>query len=208
MSPFAFYLGLGFEHLLDFQGADHILFVVVLCAAYSLKAWRELLILITAFTVGHSLSLALATLGAVKVDTGWVEFLIPVTIAAAAVVNVFTGPVTTAAVDRTEEAGGPVRSANRVRLGKYGLALVFGLIHGLGFSNFLRLLLGDEGELFIPLLAFNIGLELAQIVVALSVLVLGYAGSRWTGVTSRMWNLCVSLVIGVLAVGMAAGRLP
>lgn len=203
MSVFALYLRLGFEHLLDLQGADHILFIAVLCAAYSLRAWRELLILVTAFTVGHSLSLALATVGALRVDTGWVEFLIPVTIALAACVNLVQSPA-----HEPDEAGRDENLTRRFRLGKYALALGFGLIHGLGFSNFLRLLLGEEGHLFVPLLSFNIGLEIAQIVVALSTLLLGYAMSRWARVTPRLWNVGLSLLIGASAVVMALSRWP
>ena len=87
ISTFTVYLRLGFEHLLDLRGYDHILFLAVLCAAYTLVRWRELLVLVTAFTIGHSVSLAVATLRLVRVDTGLVEFLIPVTIVATAVTN-------------------------------------------------------------------------------------------------------------------------
>ena len=175
---FAVYLELGFEHLLDLRGYDHILFIAGLCAAYSLIRWRELLVLVTAFTIGHSVSLALATLRLVRVDTSLVEFLIPVTIVATAVTNL-------AGLRRKGRAGQPREgpaghgqpAEHRVtaRPLRYALALAFGLIHGLGFSNFLRIALGDERNLFVPLLSFNIGLELAQIVVAGAVLALGAA---------------------------------
>ena len=201
---FAVYLELGFEHLLDLRGYDHILFIAGLCAAYSLTRWRELLVLVTAFTIGHSVSLALATLRLVRVDTSLVEFLIPVTIVATAVTNLAslrrTGRArlpreSPAGQPRESPAGQPRESPagqpredpaghgrqrpaeHRVtaRPLRYALALSFGLVHGLGFSNFLRIALGDERNLFVPLLSFNIGLELAQIVVAGAVLALGAA---------------------------------
>ncbi|NNM32209.1 MAG: HupE/UreJ family protein [Gemmatimonadetes bacterium] len=218
---FATYLRLGYEHLLDLQGADHILFIVVLCAGYALARWRELLVLITAFTVGHSVSLALATIGAVRVDSAWVEFLIPVTILATAVLNVFeTGPDDGDGAkahppgDRDPEAGNetPHPAKARSRSGSsalllYLLATGFGLIHGLGFSGFLRLLLGDEGSLLVPLLAFNVGLELAQIVVALAAL-----GAAWilvrVGLPHRWWTRAVSLAIGAAALFMSVERWP
>lgn len=193
---FAVYLELGFEHLLDLRGYDHILFIAGLCAAYSLIRWRELLVLVTAFTIGHSVSLALATLQLVRVDTSLVEFLIPVTIVATAVTNLAGLRRKGRAWQPREGPAGQPREggAGQPRAGptvpghgqpaehrvaarplRYALALAFGLIHGLGFSNFLRIALGDERNLFVPLLSFNIGLELAQIVVAGAVLALGAA---------------------------------
>ncbi len=177
---FGVYLELGFEHLLDLRGYDHILFIAGLCAAYSLTCWRELLVLVTAFTIGHSVSLALATLRLVSVNSSLVEFLIPVTIVATALTNLAGLRREGRAAQPRERSAGPQHqrpAEHRVgaRPLRYALALGFGLIHGLGFSNFLRIALGDERNLFVPLLSFNIGLELAQIVVAGAVLALGAA---------------------------------
>ena len=196
-STFGVYLRLGFDHLLDLRGYDHILFLAVLCAAYSLARWRELLILVTAFTVGHSLSLAAATLGLVRIGSGLVEFLIPMTIVATAVTNL-TGP--------GRRVRGTGRwSAPRVR---YGLALVFGVVHGLGFATFLRLALGAERSIWLPLLSFNIGLELAQIVAAAGVLAIGLAATRIPGVGERLWTAALSAAAGSVALVMAAERFP
>ena len=197
ISTFTVYLRLGFEHLLDLQGYDHILFLAVLCAAYSLKRWRELLVLVTAFTIGHSVSLAVATLRLVRVDTGLVEFLIPVTIVATAVTNL---------VGLKREDPGEHRVAARPT--RYALALVFGIIHGLGFSNFLRLALGEERSLFVPLLSFNIGLELAQIVVAAGVLVVALVAVRLLSLPQRIWTLLLSVLAGGMAAVMAVQRWP
>lgn len=197
ISTFTVYLRLGFEHLLDLQGYDHILFLAVLCAAYSLKRWRELLVLVTAFTIGHSVSLAVATLRLVRVDTGLVEFLIPVTIVATAVTNL---------VGLKREDPDEHRVAARPT--RYALALVFGIIHGLGFSNFLRLALGEERSLFVPLLSFNIGLELAQIVVAAGVLVVALVAVRLLSLPQRIWTLLLSTLAGGMAAVMAVQRWP
>ena len=197
MTTFTVYLRLGFEHLLDLQGYDHILFLAALCAAYTVRRWRELLVLVTAFTIGHSVSLALATLRLVRVDTGLVEFLIPVTIVAAAVTNLVAM--------RRED---PSQHRVTARPARYVLALVFGVIHGLGFSSFLRLVLGEERNLLLPLLSFNIGLELAQIVVAGVVLVLALATTRSLPLSEKAWNTVVSAVTGVMAAWMAVQRLP
>ncbi len=195
MSTFAVYLRLGFEHLLDLQGYDHILFLAVLCAAYSLKRWRELLVLVTAFTIGHSVSLAVATMRLVRVDTGLVEFLIPVTIVATAVTNL---------VGLRREDPAEHRVAARPL--RYALALVFGVVHGLGFSNFLRLALGEERSLFVPLLSFNVGLELAQIVVAVAVLAVGMLAVRALSLPERAWTLLLSVAAGGVAAAMAVQR--
>ncbi len=217
---FAVYLELGFEHLLDLRGYDHILFIAGLCAAYSLTRWRELLVLVTAFTIGHSVSLALATLRLVSVDSGLVEFLIPVTIVATALTNLAGLWREGRAGQPREDAAGQ-RPAHRVaaRPLRYALALAFGIIHGLGFSNFLRIALGDERNLFVPLLSFNIGLELAQIVVAGAVLALGAvvtwgiralrdAATPATRLPQKAWNATVSLAVGTIAATMAFQRWP
>ena len=197
MTTFTVYLRLGFEHLLDLQGYDHILFLAALCAAYTVRRWRELLVLVTAFTIGHSVSLALATLRLVRVDTGLVEFLIPVTIVAAAVTNLVAM--------RRED---PSEHRVAARPARYALALIFGVIHGLGFSSFLRLVLGEERNILVPLLSFNIGLELAQIAVAGAVLGLGLAATRGLQLSDKAWNVVLSVVAGATAAWMAAQRLP
>ena len=197
ISAFTVYLRLGFEHLLDLRGYDHILFLAVLCAAYSLARWRELLVLVTAFTIGHSVSLAVATLRLVRVDTGLVEFLIPVTIGATAVTNL---------VGLRRQDPSDHRVAARPL--RYVLALVFGVVHGLGFSNFLRLALGEERSLFVPLLSFNIGLELAQVVVAVGVLVVALVAVRILFLPRSLWTLMLSVLAGSVGALMAVERWP
>ena len=209
MSVFTVYLGLGFEHLLDLQGYDHILFLAGLCAAYSLRRWRELLVLVTAFTIGHSVSLALATLRIVDVNTSLVEFLIPVTIVATAAINLAglrAGGVPTKHAGARAGSGPPQYAG--ARQARYAAALAFGVVHGLGFSNFLRLALGEESNIFVPLLSFNIGLELAQVLVAGAMTLLALLATRFLSVSQKGWNLALSVATGATAAWMAVQRWP
>lgn len=193
---FAVYLRLGFDHLLDLRAYDHMLFLAVLCAPYSVARWRELLVLVTAFTVGHSVSLALATLGWVRPSTGLVEFLILLTIAATAAANL-AGPWL-----RPRPSSRPASPA------RYAAALAFGVIHGLGFSAFLRLALGSERSLLVPLLSFNVGLELAQVAAVALFLLLSLIATRGARLPAKAWGVGVSVLGGAWAVVLAASRWP
>ena len=148
---------------MDIKGYDHILFVMTLCSVYRLAEWRRVLILITAFTIGHSTTLVLATLKIVSVSNGLIEFLIPLTIFLTALFN---------AVYRKEQV------SRGLHLLKYSAALFFGLIHGLGFSNYLRSLLGKESSIVKPLFAFNLGIEVGQIIIVLAIMLI-----TWLAVT-------------------------
>lgn len=192
-STFIVYLRLGFEHIADLSAYDHLLFVIALVAIYTVREWRHLLVLVTAFTVGHSVTLALATLRLVSVDAGLVEFLIPVTIFLTAVVNI------TEVQLRSELGSDDSRLAWRI---KYGLALVFGLIHGLGFSNFLRAILGEEESLLLPLFSFNVGLEFGQILILSITLVVSSVVVRTTALTQRTWAMLLSTAAGIVALTM------
>lgn len=168
-SEFLLYLRLGFHHIADLAGYDHILFVTALAIPYSARDWRRLAILVTAFTVGHSITLALATLRVVSVSSNLVEALIPATILVTALM----------AWPETQRAGDPTPANTRlVSFPRYALAAFFGLIHGLGFSTYLRTLLGQEENLLLPLLAFNVGLELGQLLILSVVLAAGAVVTR------------------------------
>ena len=170
MDTFKLYFQLGMEHILDIRGYDHILFVVALTTIYLIKDWKRVLILVTAFTIGHSITLALATLHIIKFNSDLVEFLIPVTIFLTALANLLR--------KRAEQ------SSKKIQL-NYWLALFFGLIHGMGFSNYLRSLLGSDTTIFTQLLAFNLGLEIGQIIIVLSFMVLSFLFVDIIGVTRR-----------------------
>lgn len=180
MNQFQLYFKLGVQHILDLDGFDHILFVVGLCVIYLMRDWKRILILVTAFTIGHSLTLALATLQVVNVNTDLVEFLIPVTIAITCVTNILKPK--------------PATGRTAVQL-NYFYALFFGLIHGLGFSNYLRSLLGRESSIFQPLLAFNVGLEVGQLVIVTLFLLVASLMVGILGVKRKEWILVVSSTI-------------
>ncbi|MBP3943667.1 HupE/UreJ family protein [Sphingobacteriaceae bacterium WQ 2009] len=198
MEEFSIYLQLGLEHILDVRGYDHILFVLVLCCRYVWKDWRNILLLVTAFTLGHSITLALAALKMVQVNSGLIEFLIPVTILLTALTNIF----------KREERVAKNRKSGKIGdLALFMLTLIFGLIHGLGFSNYLQSLLGKEQNLWKPLLAFNIGLELGQLVIVLLVTILSTLLVRGLQVKQRDWIFFISSAVFGIAFIMALERI-
>lgn len=159
MDELLMYGRLGFKHIIDLGGVDHIVFVLALTIRYTLLDWKKILVLVTSFTIGHSLTLALSTLSFIDISVNWVEFLIPVTILITAVSNFWVKDFEFKQAYSTH----------------YGLALFFGLIHGLGFSNYLKSLLGKEASLLGPLFSFNIGLEIGQLLIVSVILGLSYA---------------------------------
>lgn len=161
MSEFELYFTLGFEHISDLGGYDHILFVIALAAVYSIQQWKHMLVLVTAFTIGHSITLALATTGFLVLPERLIETLIPITIAITAILNVFE-----------RFSRDPDKRVKQDWRFKYGLALFFGLIHGMGFSYYLRALLGGEENVVWPLFSFNVELEMDQLVILVITLML------------------------------------
>lgn len=184
LDTFRLYFQLGMEHILDIRGYDHILFVVALTTIYQFKDWKRVLILVTAFTIGHSVTLALATLHVIKFNSDLIEFVIPVTIFFTAVANLLR--------KRAEQ------STKKIQL-NYWLALFFGLVHGMGFSNYLRSLLGTDKTIFTQLLAFNIGLEVGQVIIVLSFMLLSFLFVGILGVSKRDWKLVVSSGVAAIA---------
>lgn len=196
LSTFWTYLQLGFAHITDLGGYDHILFLVALCAAYTLADWRRVLLLVTAFTLGHSLTLLAAALAWVGLNQPWVEFLIPVTIVLTAL-----GHLLPWAEMREGRKG--------YALAAYLMALLFGLVHGLGFSNFFRSVLfpGEEGQLIGQLLAFNLGVELGQLLIVVLILGVGTLLLR-LGLPRRNWQLFLAGAAFGLALQLALERWP
>lgn len=192
MQDFWLYFSMGREHISDLQGYDHILFVTALCLRYVAQEWKKILILVTAFTIGHSITLALSVLNYVTVATAWIEFLIPVTILLTAIANV---------------TGRDGEQKSRVSL-VYSLALVFGLIHGLGFSNYLKSLLGKNTNIVGELLAFNIGLEVGQLLIVAAVLLLSVICVQLLKFQRREYLLFASGAIFGIALIMTIERFP
>ena len=191
MGDFGFYLREGFYHITDWKGYDHILFVMALCLPYFLKDWKQVLALITAFTIGHSVTLALSVFNKILVPSTWIEFLIPVTIMITAIGNVKqTNP-----------------QPKKIQL-RYISALIFGLIHGMGFSNYLKSMMGKSENIITQLLAFNIGLELGQLLIVLAVLIVSFIFVRLLNMKQREWTVFISGGIFGISFIMALERLP
>ena len=191
MADFSFYFGLGWHHIISPEALDHILFIVALSAIYTMGDWRQVLILVTAFTIGHSITLALSVLDIIRLPGNWVEFLIPCTIVFTATSNIFR------------------RSAeNRSVRVNYYLALFFGLVHGMGFANALRFMLATDQPLAPALFAFNVGLEAGQLVLVGALLLIAYVLVKKMHINRREWVLFVSASVFGLALQMALERLP
>lgn len=199
LSEFLTYFRLGVGHIADLKGYDHILFIVALTAGYAPRDWRRLLWLVTAFTIGHSATLALATLDLVRVKASLIEFLIPVTI-------VITAGYSLISRRRAESSGEPYRPERHTLL--YALAGSFGLIHGLGFSNFLRAVLGGEESILLPLFAFNVGLEIGQLAIVAAILMAGAVACEVAGLSRRRWATALSLLILLASLKMMFDRFP
>lgn len=191
MQDFWFYLQLGWEHIISKDALDHQLFILTLVAIFTLKEWKKVLILVTAFTIGHSFTLVLSTLDVIRFSSKWVEFFIPCTI-------VFT------AFDNL------IFSKNHEKLiwFNYFLALFFGLIHGMGFANSVRMMLATEQNILLPLFGFNVGLEIGQIAVVTLVLLFHFLISKFIKIPEKFWIFLISIPILLFALKMCAERLP
>jgi hypothetical protein len=184
---FELYFNLGIEHITDLNGYDHILFIIAICTNYRILQWKELAVLVTAFTIGHSLSLALAVLNFVSFNPALIEFLIPLTILSTGIHNIIKLPK-------------PLVNAEfKTDYTKYLLVLLFGLIHGLGFSNFLKETLVQNESIFTPLLAFNLGLEIGQLLIVFLFLLLNFLFLNLLRKEQRDWSLFVSGAISSVA---------
>ena len=190
MDELFLYLRLGFKHIIDLGGVDHILFVLALTLRYIWSDWKKILILVTAFTIGHSLTLALSTLSLIDIPVNWIEFLIPVTILITAVSNFWVQDF----------------EFKQRYSAHYGLALFFGLIHGLGFSNYLKSLLGKEDSLLGPLFSFNIGLEIGQILIVMVILGLTYGLVSLLNLPRKMYMRYCSILVICLSLRMIIDR--
>lgn len=183
MDSFLFFLKEGLFHVLDWNAYDHILFLIALAVVYDFRNWKKVLWLITLFTIGHTISLLLATYKIVAVNSSWIEFLIPVTILITALFNIFYARNTT---------------KNTKTNTNLFFALFFGLLHGLGFSSYFKMLIGSSSSKLIPLLEFALGIEIAQIIIVFIVLLLGFVFQTIFRFSKRDWILIISsIVIGV-----------
>jgi hydrogenase/urease accessory protein HupE len=181
MEDFFLYFKMGLNHVLDFSAYDHILFLIVLAVVFTNFQWKNVIWLVTLFTIGHSITLALSAYEVLKVRTDLIEFLIPLTIFITGVINI---------IDSKKDA---TKKGNINLL----LALFFGLIHGIGFSNYFKMMVGQEENKILPLIEFGLGIELAQVIIVVSVLIIGMLLKNLLRVDKRDWILvCSSIVVG------------
>jgi hypothetical protein len=191
MQDFSFYFGLGWQHIISWNALDHLLFIAALSAIYLLNDWKQVLILVTAFTIGHSLTLVLSVLDVVRFNSKWVEFLIPCTIVVTAFTNLFQKKFTT----------------KTIRI-NYFLALFFGLIHGMGFANAIRFMLAKDQSLGWGLFGFNVGLEAGQIAVVIILLAIAWVILNFFKINRREWVIFLSAAVFGLALKMVIERIP
>jgi hypothetical protein len=181
MNDFFFYLNLGFSHVLDINAYDHILFLIVLVVSFSFKQWKNILWLVTVFTLGHTLSLALSVYKIIDVNSALVEFLIPLTIFLTATKNIFSGLKT--------------NSNSKVLL---LFSFCFGWIHGLGFSNYFKMIVTETDLKIIKLIEFSLGIELAQIAIVIFIVALYHLVTPIFKISKRDWIFVISaIVIGI-----------
>lgn len=185
MNEFWLWFSTGIGHILDWNGYDHILYVMALCVLFSVREWKQLLILVTAFTIGHSLTLAASVLKIFTVRQEWIEVLIPLTILLTCMVN----------IAGRNKTGSRIRPASVNYRLNYSLALVFGFIHGMGFSYLLKAMLGKEESLVFPLLSFNLGLEAGQLIIVVSMLILSVFLARFTRIKTADYAFFVSSAV-------------
>lgn len=191
MQDFLLWFETGLTHILDLAGYDHICYVSALAILYTFHDWKKLLIQITAFTIGHSLSLAASVLEVVKVPQSIVEIIIPITIIITCIVNLIN----------------TYRTDIQAAKWNYILALIFGLIHGLGFSYLLKAMLGTSESIIAPLFAFNVGLEIGQIIIVGIVLFLTYSIEKLNLVKPTRWIQGVSITVLLIALNLLIERI-
>ena len=191
MNDLAFYFKEGWHHIISLNAIDHQLFIVALSAIYILKDWKKVLILVTAFTIGHSVTLALSIYDVIRANENWVEFLIPITIIITATFNFF------------------VREFNTKNLQlNYFFALFFGFIHGLGFANSIRFMLAGNQNIGPGLLGFNLGLEAGQILCVTIILLSAHLVINIAGLKRTWWMYTLSTITILWAVKFAVERIP
>ncbi len=191
MQDFGFYFGFGWDHIISKDALDHQLFIAALAAIYLLKDWKQVLILVTAFTIGHSLTLVLSVLDVIRFNSIWVEFLIPLTIVITALSNLLQKKFT----------------PKSIRI-NYLLALLFGLIHGMGYANYIRFMIADDQNMGWSLFGFNVGLEMGQIFVVTVLLLLSYLFVTKLKVNRRDWVIFLSAGVFALSLKMVLERFP
>jgi len=203
-SAFWTFTEMGLKHIADLAAYDHILFIVALCAIYRINQWKRVAILVTAFTIGHSVTLALAALDVITFPKDVIELLIPVTIVLTCLYNIFSK-------SRKPRAGkiSPEKVAYLTRqlMVNYVFAFFFGLIHGMGFSNFFKAIASADENFLWMLFTFNIGLEIGQLIIVAIILAIAFFVLDVLKISQRTWTILVSSIVGVMAIQLIVGLL-
>ncbi len=184
LENFWFNVNYGINHVLDINGYDHVLFLILLSIPYLFNNWKRVLLLVSLFTLGHTLSLVLAAYSIVSINGNLVEFLIPITILVAALYNVLN----------------PKQALKNQKINVLLLsALCFGLIHGLGFAREFSILVDGSDNTLLVLIAFALGIELSQVIIVFAVLFLSFLGQTLFRFNRRDWVMVISsIVIGLV----------
>ena len=190
MNEFVLYFKMGLHHVLDIKAYDHLLFLIVLAVVFSVNQWKKVLWLVTFFTLGHSVTLILAAYGVLKFRIDIIEFLIPLTIFITGVVNII----------------GFQKTFSKKENINLFFALFFGSIHGLGFSNYFRMMIGRSNNKLMPLIEFALGIEIAQIIIVIAILLIGLFLQRFMKVSKRDWILVVSAIVIGFSLSMMMER--
>jgi len=191
MNAFSFYFPMGWEHIISVDALDHQLFIIALAALYTWSDWRKVLVLVTAFTIGHSVTLLLSVLDWIRLDSKWVEFLIPLTIMITAALNLFQH-----------------NQKQTTSISTYVLALFFGFIHGMGFANSIRFMLAQDQQIGWGLFGFNVGLEVGQMLVVVLLLSINHFVTFIAKLPAHKWNFIVSSLVLGIAFGITMNRYP
>lgn len=191
MGDLAFYFTMGWKHIMSLDALDHLLIIIVLSAVYLLREWRQLLILITAFTIGHAITLTLSVLNILKLNSSLAEFLIAVSIVISCGINLF------------------LRMKNKKHFSYlYVIALLFGLFHGLGFAGYLRFMLPENDSLLVPLASFNVELEAGQVIIVCMSLIFQKLLMRFFDISHMQWIKLISLTALIPALYFSIQRFP
>jgi len=184
VTDFWFYLKEGLNHILDLDGLDHFYFILSFCILYTFNDWKKILGLVTAFTLGHCITLFLSGLNILTLNSDLVELLIPITILLSCTNNFWT-----LLKDKNSKQQ-PITT--------YLILLAFGLIHGLGFSNYIKMMIFDDESIIVPLLGFNIGIELAQLAIVIGILVIFSLATLLLKQNTKWARLGINLIISIL----------
>jgi len=191
MDEFYIWFSTGFIHILDWNGYDHILYVMALCVAFTYKEWKKIVVLITAFTIGHSLTLAASVFDVIVINPSLIETIIPFTIMVTCVLNLY----------RIYKHQLTLKSI------QYLLALSFGFVHGMGFSYLLKSLLGRQESIIMPLISFNVGLEIGQLVIVLGMVLVSVFLFTFTQFKNKYWIFILSIFVFLVALFIFIQRL-